>query len=92
MLCSGLPWCKPAGEPEGVGWVVAWLLPNPNATFLLACIFLYFDGVSMIGESGDVGTQSWPSRCRRWLGQRHCLLLECGGWVVVERGVRRVLM
>jgi hypothetical protein len=65
--------------------LVAWLLllvVGKAAAFLLACIFLYFDGVSMMGLSGEIGMQSWPSRCRRWWGQRHWLVLLDGGWVV----------
>ena len=78
-LSSGESCLAPAGGPEGVG-CVAWLLFIIDAAALFAIILLYFDGVSMMGESGEIGTQFWFSRCRRsWPKQRHCWLVGCGG-------------
>jgi hypothetical protein len=90
-LDPGVLCLAPPGGAEGVGWV-AWLLFNSEAAALFVTILLYFEGVSMMGESGEIGMHTWLSRCRRLWGQRHCLLPGRGGSELAESGVLSVSM
>ena len=80
-LSSGESCLAPAGGPEGVG-CVAWLLFIIDAAALFAIILLYFDGVSMMGESGEIGRTSGY----RGADARGRNSATVGWWVVVVAG------